>query len=80
MTILGKIILPLSKPASRRLAFFTACFIERVFQGEHYLTTPNKYPIQLILRQFVVLDTRHRSSARARSSATMKLPASATTL
>ncbi|MHB0897059.1 MAG: carbohydrate ABC transporter permease [Spirochaetales bacterium] len=57
MTILGRIILPLSKPALATLGLFYGVFHwNEYFRASIYLTDPNKYPLQLILRQFVVLD------------------------
>jgi len=57
MTILGRIILPLSKPALATLGLFYGVFhCNEYFRASIYLTDPNKYPLQLILRQFVVLD------------------------
>ena len=57
MTILGKIILPLSKPALATLGLFYGVFHwNEYFRASIYLSDPNKYPLQLILRQFVVLD------------------------
>ena len=57
MMILRKIILPLSKPALATLGLFYGVFHwNEYFRASIYLTDPNKYPLQLILRQFVVLD------------------------
>ena len=57
MTILRKIILPLSKPALATLGLFYGVFHwNEYFRASIYLSDPNKYPLQLILRQFVVLD------------------------
>ena len=57
VTILGRIILPLSKPALATLGLFYGVFHwNEYFRASIYLTDPNKYPLQLILRQFVVLD------------------------
>jgi putative aldouronate transport system permease protein len=57
MTILRKIILPLSKPALATLGLFYGVFHwNEYFRASIYLTDPDKYPLQLILRQFVVLD------------------------
>lgn len=55
--ILAKIVLPLSKPALATLGLFYGVFHwNEYFRASIYLTDPNKYPLQLILRQFVVLD------------------------
>jgi len=57
MKILAKIVLPLSKPALATLGLFYGVFHwNEYFRASIYLTDPNKYPLQLILRQFVVLD------------------------
>lgn len=57
LTILGRIILPLSKPALATLGLFYGVFHwNEYFRASIYLTDPSKYPLQLILRQFVVLD------------------------
>jgi putative aldouronate transport system permease protein len=47
----------LSKPALATLGSFMECFHwNEYFRASIYLTDPMKYPLQLILRQFVVLD------------------------
>lgn len=57
MTILRAIVLPLSKPALATLGLFYGVFHwNEYFRASIYLTDPDKYPLQLILRQFVVLD------------------------
>ena len=57
MMILRKVILPLSKPALATLGLFYGVFHwNEYFRASIYLSDPNKYPLQLILRQFVVLD------------------------
>ena len=56
-TILRKVVLPLSKPALATLGLFYGVFHwNEYFRASIYLSDPNKYPLQLILRQFVVLD------------------------
>ncbi len=56
-TILRKIMLPLSKSAMATLAlFYGVMHWNEYFRASIYLNDPNKYPLQLILRQFVVLD------------------------
>jgi putative aldouronate transport system permease protein len=56
-TILWKIMLPLSKSAMATLAlFYGVMHWNEYFRASIYLNDPNKYPLQLILRQFVVLD------------------------
>jgi putative aldouronate transport system permease protein len=56
-TILRKVILPLSKPALATLGLFYGVYHwNEYFRASIYLNDPNKYPLQLILRQFVVLD------------------------
>ncbi|HWP68300.1 MAG TPA: carbohydrate ABC transporter permease [Rectinemataceae bacterium] len=56
-TILGKVILPLSKPALATLGLFYGVYHwNEYFRASIYLSDPNMYPLQLILRQFVVLD------------------------
>ncbi len=57
MTILTKVIMPLAKPALATLGLFYGVFHwNEYFRASIYLTDPMKYPLQLILRQFVVLD------------------------
>ena len=57
MTILGKVVMPLAKPALATIGLFYGVFHwNEYFRASIYLTDPNKYPLQLILRQFVVLD------------------------
>ena len=56
-TILWRIMLPLSKSAMATLAlFYGVMHWNEYFRASIYLNDPNKYPLQLILRQFVVLD------------------------
>ena len=56
-TILRKVIIPLSKPALATLGLFYGVFHwNEYFRASIYLNDPTKYPLQLILRQFVVLD------------------------
>jgi len=56
-TVLVKIMMPLAKSALATLALFYGVFHwNEYFRASIYLSDPNKYPLQLILRQFVVLD------------------------
>jgi putative aldouronate transport system permease protein len=56
-TILRKVIIPLSKPALATLGLFYGVYHwNEYFRASIYLNDPTKYPLQLILRQFVVLD------------------------
>ncbi|MBU0927062.1 MAG: carbohydrate ABC transporter permease [Spirochaetes bacterium] len=56
-TIFLKIMLPLAKPALATLGLFYGVFHwNEYFRASIYLSDPDKYPLQLILRQFVVLD------------------------
>lgn len=56
-TILSRIMLPLSKSAMATLGlFYGVMHWNEYFRASIYLNDPNKYPLQLILRQFVVLD------------------------
>lgn len=55
-TVFSKIMLPLSKPALATLGMFYAVFHwNEFFRASIYLNTQTKWPLQLILRQFVVL-------------------------
>jgi len=57
MTILRNIVFPLSKSAFATIGLFYGVFHwNEYFRASIYLTDPMKYPLQLILRQFVVLD------------------------
>ncbi|MGF7059102.1 carbohydrate ABC transporter permease [Brassicibacter mesophilus] len=57
MTILFKILLPLAKPAMATIGLFYAVFHwNEYFRASIYLTESAKWPLQVILRQFVVLD------------------------
>ncbi len=56
-TILARIMLPLAMPAIATLGLFYGVFHwNEYFRASIYLSDPQKYPLQLILRQFVVLD------------------------
>ena len=56
-TILRKVIIPLSKPALATLGLFYGVFYwNEYFRASIYLNDPTKYPLQLILMQFVALD------------------------
>ncbi len=57
ITVLKDIVLPLSKSALATIGLFYGVFHwNEYFRASIYLTDPMKYPLQLILRQFVVLD------------------------
>lgn len=57
LQIFYKIILPLSKPALAAFGLFYAVqHWNRYFEGVLYLNDPAKYPIQVILRQIVVVE------------------------
>ena len=57
ITILRKVVMPLAKPALATIGLFYGVYHwNEYFRASIYLTDPNKYPLQLILRQFVVLD------------------------
>lgn len=56
-TVLWRIMIPLAKPALATLALFYGVFHwNEYFRASIYLSDPEKYPLQLVLRQFVVLD------------------------
>jgi len=56
-SIFLRIMLPLAKPAMATLGLFYGVFHwNEYFRASIYLSDPDKYPLQLILRQFVVLD------------------------
>jgi putative aldouronate transport system permease protein len=53
--IFRKIMLPLSKPALATLGLFYGVFHwNEYFRATIYLTTPEKWPLQVVLRQFVI--------------------------
>lgn len=53
--IFTKIMLPLSKPGLATLGMFYAIFHwNEYFRATIYLTSPDKWPLQVVLRQFVV--------------------------
>lgn len=55
--IFTKIMLPLSKPALATLCLFYGVFHwNEFFRASIYLSEPEKWPLQLLLRQFVVLN------------------------
>lgn len=55
INIFFRIMLPLSKPALATLGLFYAVFHwNEFFRASIYLTDPGKWPLQLVLRQFVV--------------------------
>lgn len=57
LTILWRIMLPLAKPAMATLGLFYGVYHwNEYFRASIYLSDPLKYPLQLILRQFVVLE------------------------
>jgi putative aldouronate transport system permease protein len=56
-TILFRMLLPLSKPAIATIGLFYAVFHwNEYFRASIYLNNSSKWPLQLVLRQFVVLD------------------------
>jgi len=56
-TILWRIMIPLAMPALATLGLFYGVYHwNEYFRASIYLSDPEKYPLQLILRQFVVLD------------------------
>lgn len=56
-TIFTRIMIPLAMPALATLGLFYGVFHwNEYFRASIYLSNPDKYPLQLILRQFVVLD------------------------
>lgn len=56
LQIFGRIILPLSKPSLAAFAlFYAVAHWNNYFAGILYLNTPEKWPIQVILRQIVVV-------------------------
>jgi len=56
-TIFARIMIPLAMPALATLGLFYGVFHwNEYFRASIYLSDPDKYPLQLILRQFVVLD------------------------
>lgn len=53
--IFTKIVLPLSKPALATMALFYGVYHwNEYFRATIYITDPNKWPLQVVLRQFVV--------------------------
>lgn len=57
MTILFRILLPLAKPAMATIGLFYAVFHwNEYFRASIYLNSADKWPLQVVLRQFVVLD------------------------
>ncbi|MEH7333581.1 carbohydrate ABC transporter permease [Neobacillus drentensis] len=53
--IFTRIMLPLSKPALATLGLFYGVYHwNEYFRATIYLTSPNKWPLQVVLRQFVV--------------------------
>jgi putative aldouronate transport system permease protein len=55
--ILARVMIPLSMPALATLGLFYGVFHwNEYFRASIYLSDPDKYPLQLILRQFVVLN------------------------
>jgi len=56
-TIFMRIMIPLAMPALATLGLFYGVYHwNEYFRASIYLSDPNMYPLQLILRQFVVLD------------------------
>jgi putative aldouronate transport system permease protein len=57
LTVLRRVVLPLSTSAMATLGlFYGVMHWNEYFRAGIYLNDPAKYPLQLILRQFVVLD------------------------
>lgn len=57
MTILYKVMFPLVKPALATIGLFYSVFHwNEYFRASIYLNSQSKWPLQVILRQFVVLD------------------------
>jgi putative aldouronate transport system permease protein len=55
--VLRRIMIPLAMPALATLGLFYGVYHwNEYFRASIYLSDPMKYPLQLILRQFVVLD------------------------
>jgi putative aldouronate transport system permease protein len=55
--VLRRIMMPLAKPALATLGLFYGVYHwNEYFRASIYVSDPAKYPLQLILRQFVVLD------------------------
>jgi len=55
LRIFMKIMLPLSKPALATLGLFYGVYHwNEYFRATIYITDPNKWPLQVVLRQFVV--------------------------
>lgn len=53
--IFTSIVLPLSKPALATLTLFYGVYHwNEYFRATIYITDPNKWPLQVVLRQFVV--------------------------
>lgn len=53
--IFTRIVLPLSKPALATMALFYGVYHwNEYFRATIYITDPNKWPLQVVLRQFVV--------------------------
>jgi putative aldouronate transport system permease protein len=56
-TVLRRVVIPLAAPALATLGLFYGVYHwNEYFRASIYLSDPEKYPLQLILRQFVVLD------------------------
>ena len=57
LAVLFKVLLPLLKPAMATIGLFYAVFRwNEYFRASIYLNSSSKWPLQVILRQFVVLD------------------------
>ncbi|WP_432665573.1 carbohydrate ABC transporter permease [Wukongibacter baidiensis] len=57
ITILFRIMLPLAKPAIATIGlFYTVFHWNEYFRASIYLNSTSKWPLQVVLRQFVVLD------------------------
>ncbi|MCZ8510875.1 carbohydrate ABC transporter permease [Paenibacillus filicis] len=74
--IFSRIILPLSKPAMATFGLFYAVMLwNNYFTGILYLNDPTKWPIQVLLRQIVVVNDMTAISATANQMLTNPPPA-----
>ncbi|RKN64316.1 carbohydrate ABC transporter permease [Paenibacillus ginsengarvi] len=77
-TVFARIVLPLSKPALATFGlFYTVMHWNSYFTGMLYLSNPNLWPIQLLLRQIVVVNDT--SSLQADQLANIQPPPAETT-
>lgn len=75
--ILGKIILPLSKPAIATIAlFYGVGHWNEYYAALYYITKSSKYPLQVVLRSILAASTSSENSAElAVSSHSMRMAA-----